>query len=111
MAVRLRVILSVFLVTAAVVVGSMLATFWFGNRVLEVRAREQVRREGIARLEQLESVLKDAETGQRGLIITGDESYLRPFNESTERLPAHLRKLRKQPDGVITPEEAAKVAG
>ena len=35
MAVRLRIILSVFLVTAAVVVGSMLATFWFGNRVLD----------------------------------------------------------------------------
>jgi DNA-binding response OmpR family regulator len=39
MALRLRVILSVFLVTAAVVVGSMLATFWFGNRVLELSAR------------------------------------------------------------------------
>ena len=90
MAVRLRVILSVFLVTAAVVVGSTLATFWFGNLVLEMRAREQVRRDGITRLEQLESVLKDAETGQRGFIITGDENYLLPFNQATERLPADL---------------------
>ena len=109
MAVRLRVILSVFLVTAAVVVGSMLATFWFGNRVLELSAREQVRRDGIARLEQLESVLKNAETGQRGFIITGDESYLLPFNQATERLPADLEKLRKYPGVVITPEEVAKV--
>ena len=109
MAVRLRVILSVFLVTAAVVVGSTLATFWFGNRVLEVRAREQVRRDGITRLEQLESVLKDAETGQRGFIITGDENYLLPFNQATERLPADLEKLRKYPSVVITPEEVAKV--
>src|SRR4029077_10150144 len=109
MAVRLRVILSVFLVTAAVVVGSMLATFWFGNRVLELGAREQVRRNGIARLEQLESVLKDAETGQRGFIITGDENYLLPFNQATERLPEDLEKLRKYPSVVITPEEVAKV--
>ncbi len=109
MAVRLRVILSVFLVTAAVVVGSTLITFWFGNRVLEVSAREQVRRDGITRLEQLESVLKDAETGQRGFIITGDESYLLPFNQATERLPADLEKLRKHPSVVITPEEVAKV--
>src|SRR6476660_9800787 len=109
MAVRLRVILSVFLVTAAVVVGSMLATFWFGNRVLEVSAREQVRRDGIARLEQLESVLKDAETGQRGFIITGDENYLLPFNQATARLPVDLEKLRKYPSVVITPEEVAKV--
>ena len=109
MAVRLRVILSVFLVTAAVVVGSTLVTFWFGNRVLEVSAREQVRRDGITRLEQLESVLKDAETGQRGFIITGDENYLLPFNQATERLPADLEKLRKHPSVVITPEEVAKV--
>src|SRR6476646_7043102 len=109
MAVRLRVILSVFLVTAAVVVASTVATFWFGNRVLKVRAREQARRDGITRLEQLESVLKDAETGQRGFIITGDESYLRPFKQATERLPADLEKLRKHPSVVITPEEVAKV--
>src|SRR4249919_263397 len=109
MAVRLRVILSVFLVTAAVVVGSTLLTFWFGNRVLELSAREQVRRNGITRLEQLESVLKDAETGQRGFIITGDENYLLPFNQATERLPADLEKLRKHPSVVITPEEVAKV--
>jgi len=109
MAVRLRVILSVFLVTAAVVVGSTLLTFWFGNRVLQVRAREQARRDGITRLDQLESVLKDAETGQRGFIITGDENYLLPFNQATERLPADLEKLRKHPSVVITPEEVAKV--
>jgi len=95
MAVRLRVILSVFLVTAAVVAGSTLITFWFGNRVLQLRAREQVRRDGITRLEQLESVLKDAETGQRGFIITGDENYLLPFNQATARLPGDLENLRK----------------
>src|SRR6476619_1567351 len=109
MAVRLRVILSVFLVTAAVVVASTLITFWFGNRVLQLRAREQVRRDGITRLEQLESVVKDAETGQRGFIITGDESYLLPFNQATSRQPADLEKLRKYPSVVITPEEVAKV--
>ena len=57
----------------------------------------------------LESVLKDAETGQRGFIITGDENYLLPFNQATERLPADLEKLRKHPSVVITPEEVAKV--
>lgn len=109
MAVRLRVVLSVFLITAAVVAGSMLATYWFGNRVLEVRIREQARRDGITRLEQLESVVKDAETGQRGFIITGDENYLLPFNQATERLPADLEKLRKCSRLVLTPEGVAKV--
>ncbi len=109
MAVRLRVILSVFLITAAVVAGSALVTFWFGNRVFEVRAREQVRRDGITRLEQLESVVKDAETGQRGFIITGDENYLLPFTRATARLPADLENLRKCPSLVLAPGEVAKV--
>ncbi len=28
------------------------------------------------------SSLKDAETGQRGLVITGEERYLEPYNEA-----------------------------
>jgi CHASE3 domain sensor protein len=100
MAVRLRVILSVFLVTAAVVIASSVAIFWAGNRVLQVHLREQVRRDTIARIEQLESVMKDAETGQRGFIITGNESYLEPFDEATKRLPADLEGLVQSPRAV-----------
>jgi CHASE3 domain sensor protein len=73
MAVRLRVVFTVFLITAAVVIASTFLTFWFGNRVLEAHAREQLRREGITRLEQSVSNVKDAETGQRGFILTGRE--------------------------------------
>jgi PAS domain S-box-containing protein len=109
MAVRLRVILSVFLVTAAVVAGSTFATFWFGNRVLKVHAREQLRRDAIARIEQLQSVVKDAETGQRGFIITGDESYLEPFDQATKRLPAELERLGQSPRPLLTPDEIETV--
>src|SRR6478672_1416922 len=109
MAVRLRVILSVFLITAAVVAGSTLATFWFGNRVLELSAREQVRRDGIAQLEQLESVLKDAETGQRGFIITGDEAYLQPFEQALRRLPGDVEKIQNFPWADVSAEEIAKI--
>src|SRR6476619_638514 len=110
MAVRLRVILSVFLITAAVVVGSTLATFWFGNRVLELSTREQVRRDGIARLDQLESVVKDAETGQRGFIITGDESYLKPFDQASERLPRDIERARDFPWLDVSPDEIGKLS-
>ncbi|HEY5593227.1 MAG TPA: CHASE3 domain-containing protein [Paludibacter sp.] len=34
--------------------------------------------------ESIRSLLQDAETGQRGYIITGDEKYLEPFNSSKE---------------------------
>jgi PAS domain S-box-containing protein len=93
MRVRLRFVFTVFLITGVVVGASILITFLFGNRVLRGHAREQVRREEITRLDHLESLMKDAETGQRGFIITGDETYLEPFNRASERLSTDLDKL------------------
>jgi CHASE3 domain sensor protein len=40
------------------------------------------------------SLLKDAETGQRGYIITGSESYLEPYNSAVDGLPAVMKELR-----------------
>jgi len=40
-------------------------------------------------LADLLSTLKDAETGQRGFVITGKESYLEPYNSARE----HLKSL------------------
>src|ERR1019366_7381282 len=40
------------------------------------------------------SLLKDAETGQRGFVITGDESFLEPYRSAVAALPATLDALR-----------------
>jgi CHASE3 domain sensor protein len=34
------------------------------------------------------SLLQDAETGQRGYIITGDERFLEPYDEALTQLDA-----------------------
>ena len=39
------------------------------------------------------SDMKDAETGQRGYIITGDETYLQPYNAALTSIPADLSNL------------------
>ena len=100
MAVRARVILTVFWLTGVVVVASIIATFWFGNRVLEAQAREELRREGIARIDQLESTISDAETGQRGFVITGDEAYLQPFNQASEHLASISMNFGTSPGSI-----------
>jgi PAS domain S-box-containing protein len=110
MALRLRVILTVFLMTGAVVVGSIFFTFWFGNRALDAHAREQVRREGINLLDQLESTVKDAETGQRGFVITGDEAYLLPYEQAAERIRTDLDRLRNFTWIDINPDEIGTIA-
>jgi two-component system sensor histidine kinase/response regulator len=44
----------------------------------------------------LMSLLKDAETGQRGYLLTGDESYLEPYLAVRDGLKQHLAELRRQ---------------
>jgi len=39
------------------------------------------------------SLLKDAETGQRGYIIAGDETYLEPYRGAIDRLPKVVKEL------------------
>jgi PAS domain S-box-containing protein len=98
---RYRIVASVFAVTALMVISSTLLTYWFGNRVLNAHAREESRRELIANVNELVSTVKDAETGERGFIITGDNSYLAPYEEAARRLPraiAHAKALDRDSD-------------
>jgi signal transduction histidine kinase/DNA-binding response OmpR family regulator/CHASE3 domain sensor protein len=40
------------------------------------------------------TTLQDAETGQRGFLLTGDETYLQPYTGSSPALEAELQRLR-----------------
>ena len=51
--------------------------------------------EVLARLEAVLSTLKDAETGQRGYLLTGEASYLEPYREAVDRLPGQIAGLRQ----------------
>jgi len=44
-------------------------------------------------LAEFESLLKDAETGQRGYLYTGDPRYLEPYNNALAQGSPHLAKL------------------
>jgi CHASE3 domain sensor protein len=46
-------------------------------------------------IDGLLSDLKDMETGQRGFLLTGDESYLSPYEAAQGRVPRSLEKLRE----------------
>ena len=49
--------------------------------------------EVLQKLEELLSDLKDAETGQRGFLITGDENYLMPYDAGVIRIDAAYRDI------------------
>lgn len=40
-------------------------------------------------------LLQDAETGQRGFLITGEESYLRPYEEAIRTLDGDIDRMRE----------------
>jgi PAS domain S-box-containing protein len=46
-------------------------------------------------LEKTESLLKDAETGQRGFLYTGDARYLGPYNVANTQIDSHFSELMR----------------
>ncbi|WP_141594058.1 methyl-accepting chemotaxis protein [Myxococcus sp. AB056] len=46
-------------------------------------------------IREVRALLMDAESGQRGFILTGDESYLVPYREATAALQNDLSRLRE----------------
>jgi CHASE3 domain sensor protein len=44
-------------------------------------------------LETIVSLVKDAETGQRGYIITGEAAYLAPYNEAVATIDDQVQAL------------------
>src|ERR1035437_1501032 len=49
----------------------------------------------LERIASVLSLLKDAETGQRGYIISGDESFLEPYQAATPAIATTVNDLRK----------------
>ncbi len=47
--------------------------------------------EVLGQLEQVVSTLKDAETGQRGYLLTGERVYLEPYEQAVPRVRAAAR--------------------
>jgi CheY-like chemotaxis protein len=52
--------------------------------------------EALAQVQAILSTLKDAETGQRGYLLTGREDYLEPFEAAQPALPLALSGARAQ---------------
>src|SRR5579863_7149735 len=58
--------------------------------------------------DDLLSLLKDAETGQRGYLLTGKEIYLGPYKNATAGIPGLIARLRSVTAEL--PDQAKRVA-
>ncbi|HVZ36428.1 MAG TPA: CHASE3 domain-containing protein, partial [Polyangiaceae bacterium] len=48
----------------------------------------------LERAQQLLTLLSDAETGQRGFVLTNEDRYLEPYNNARDTVPTQLQNLR-----------------
>lgn len=67
-------------------------------------------------LATIESLLKDAETGQRGYLYTGEAKYLEPYNAAVQQIDSHIATLadlvadnRQQLSRVVILRELSKI--
>ncbi|MGC4062824.1 MAG: response regulator [Aquabacterium sp.] len=74
-------------------------TSFFSYRTSQVRSAAALQVSdtltAIVRLQALPSTLKDAETSQRGFLLTGADTYLVPYNNARAELPAEIKGLRE----------------
>ena len=111
-----RLVVGYALVFAILIVNAV-ATFWNLRMIAENSRAVAQTHEVIVGLDAVLSNLRDAETGQRGYLLTGDERYLEPYNmavTSVGRSVGHLRDvtinngIRRDSPGRIEQAVAAK---
>jgi signal transduction histidine kinase len=86
---------------AFVVILSAIGTYWAGLRLIRLRALAAPHRDVIVQAERLLSALEDAETGQRGFVITGDGRYLDPYESARSRLKGEIDRLRELKNATV----------
>jgi PAS domain S-box-containing protein len=81
----------------AFVLAILIANAWVTARQLQVLVNDQASvnrsRQVLYELSQTESLLKDAETGQRGYLYTGDAKYLSPYTKAISEVGPHIDRL------------------
>jgi CHASE3 domain sensor protein len=82
-----------------IVIAALLAIAFYTYRTLEIRSaaadRGAVSLQTLEALDTVMSTLKDAETGQRGFLLTGNENYLVHYERAIRELPADFMALTK----------------
>jgi signal transduction histidine kinase len=85
-----RALTGVLLVAILVVIVNTWVAFRSVGVLLENEKWVQHTLQVINQVEVIMSAAKDAETGNRGFLITGDDAYLAPYTEAVKELPGDL---------------------
>ena len=86
--------LSLAFTGAFLLVGAIVAmTYRSTQRLIDANQRGQATVQRLLELERTYANVGDAETGQRGYLLSGDDAYLEPFHAAVEQIPEHRSRL------------------
>ncbi len=87
------------LIAFALVIGAFAGTAYLQYRAIENILQDQRNRVAqrliTVELQKLLTLAIDAETGQRGFIITGQDEYLAPYYQALQAIPTSISTLEK----------------
>ncbi len=82
-------------VTLLLIVLGLVALFWFFNQLEKEAAVRKTNILVLSEANALLSAMKDAETSERGYVLTGDETFLAPYLSVRDSINDHLKELRR----------------
>jgi len=88
-----------FLVAAGILVFVGWESYRYTARVDEVADARKHSHEVLRTLDETVARLVEAETGQRGYLLTGDEAYLEPYREAIKNLDQVTGQLKALTSG------------
>ncbi|GAA4353982.1 hypothetical protein GCM10023185_15120 [Hymenobacter saemangeumensis] len=96
-----------FAIAMSVLLLTSAASFW-SIRGLSIQTRYvEHTYQTLQEVESITAVLKDAQAGVRGYLLTGDTIYLQPYSIATDQLPNSLRRVMEL--SVENPSQRARL--
>ncbi len=89
-----RLMRPIFCAAALVIAASIAIMYLAGAVVVQDERRMAEQLESLKRITTVGSILKDAETGQRGYLLTGEERYLEPYTNALGALKVELNRFQ-----------------
>ncbi|MGE0719724.1 MAG: CHASE3 domain-containing protein [Alphaproteobacteria bacterium] len=84
-----------FAIGTATLVVIVAMSVWLAARTSDYADDVLETQQARARTSGLQALLADAETSQRGYLLTGDRAYLEPYSAVAERIAGEMRELRR----------------
>ncbi len=94
---------SLFITGALILVISITISYLAGLAAIRASSSVTAEQAVVDQLRETLSTLKDAETGQRGYLITGEQSYILPYSSAKDRIGEELLPSKRSRERMTSP--------